>query len=816
MSSKQQYEEQINEFVRMGKEESIKMGSNYIGTEHLLMALIKDHNSMASKILKNLGVGPLKLQGGIENMVKSNDVMFKSPSGRIHISEQADKVLKMTFIEASDKRSDKIESEHILLSIVRDANNVGAQILEQFNISYKAIETELEEIKKGKPTDLNESEENQTPMLDELGVDLNKLALEGKIDPVIGRIKEIERVSQILARRKKNNAVLIGEPGVGKTAIAEGLAIMINDRKCPKTLYNKRIVSLDISSLVAGTKYRGEFEERLKLLLEELKGVNNVILFIDEIHTMVGAGGNRGALDAANMFKPALAKGHIQCIGATTLNEYRESIEDDGALERRFQKVMVDEPSMEETLEILNLTKDSYEQFHKVYYEPNTIENSIKLTAKYVTERFFPDKAFDAIDEAGSRVHIANVFIPKHIIEAEDKLKEIKREKEESVKIQDYELAAELREQEKELIEEIKELKVEWETNNEEKYHPVTMDDIANVISLMSGIPVGSIKETDKEKMKKLPDELRKHIIGQDEAIKSIVKAVRRSSVGMKDPSKPIGSFMFLGPTGVGKTELVKSLSRVLFGTEKSIIRLDMSEYMSGHNVSRMIGSPPGYVGYGEGGQLTEQVRRRPYSIILLDEIEKAHPEVLNILLQVFDDGILTDGSGRVVNFKNTIIIMTSNVGSKHLENDKFIGFDFGNNKKDYEQIKSQINKQIQETFKPEFINRIDDFVFFRKLEKEDIYSIVDIQINSLLKKIDFENIEINLTKKAKDFLVDKGYNDKYGARPMKRVIQEYIFDKLAEEVLDDNLESNTSITIDLKNEDELTFKYKSFHSINN
>ncbi len=665
-------------------------------------------------------------------------------------------------------------------------------------MNFDKVRTELENILSGrtseqsphgstfssKQTRFSMKEKVKTPVLDNFGRDLTKLAMEDKLDPVIGREKEIQRVSQILARRKKNNPVLIGEPGVGKTAIVEGLALRIVQRKVPRTLLDKRIVSLDLASLVAGTKYRGQFEERMKALLNELERAKDVILFIDELHTIVGAGGASGSLDASNIFKPALSRGEIQCIGATTLDEYRQYIEKDGALERRFQKVLIDPPTPEETREILEKIKDRYEEHHNVKYTPEAIEACVRLSDRYITDRYFPDKAIDVLDESGARVHLANISVPKNIIELEEQIEEIRRQKNFVVKSQNFEEAARLRDLEKKLQADLEKAKLEWEIKSSETYFPVTEDDVADVVAMMTGIPVNKIAESETEKLLKLPDELKKMVVGQDEAIDHLSKAIRRARAGLKDPRRPIGSFMFLGPTGVGKTELAKALARVLFNTEDALIRIDMSEYMEKFTVSRLVGAPPGYVGYEEGGQLTEKVRRRPYSIVLLDEIEKAHPDVFNILLQVFDDGILTDGLGRRVDFKNTIIIMTSNVGTRDLKIGSKLGFVEPTNEDEYQTIKSSIEEAVKRLFNPEFINRIDDFIIFRKLTKEHIYQIIDIQLEELRKRLKDQELTLELSQEAKDFLVEKGYDEKFGARPLKRALMQYVEDELAEVLL--------------------------------
>ncbi len=790
------FSNRVQDILRYLQEEASNLDNDFLGTEHFLLGIIREGEGIAVKILKNLGVDLDELRKVIVEKVKGNKV------GNINktfpISKQLEAILRQSEFEAKAYKSDIIGTEHILLAILRHQSNQAKEFLEAYNINYDKVKNELDNILSGRtwesPSHRSSLETKQprvtmkekvkTPVLDNFGRDLTKLAMEDKLDPIIGREKEIQRVSQILARRKKNNPVLIGEPGVGKTAIVEGLALRIVQRKVPRTLLDKRIVSLDLASLVAGTKYRGQFEERMKALLNELERARDVILFIDELHTIVGAGGASGSLDASNIFKPALSRGEIQCIGATTLDEYRQYIEKDGALERRFQKVLIDPPTPSETREILEKIKDRYEEHHNVKYTADAIEACVRLSDRYITDRYFPDKAIDVLDEAGARVHLANISVPKNIIELEEKIEEIRRQKNFVVKSQNFEEAARLRDLEKRLQQDLEKAKLEWEVKSSETYFPVTEDDVADVVSMMTGIPVNKIAESETEKLMKLPEELKKLVVGQDEAIDHLTKAIRRARAGLKDPRRPIGSFMFLGPTGVGKTELAKALARVLFNSEDALIRIDMSEYMEKFSVSRLVGAPPGYVGYEEGGQLTEKVRRRPYSIVLLDEIEKAHPEVFNILLQVFDDGILTDGLGRRVDFKNTIIIMTSNVGTKDLKIGSKLGFVEPTNEDEYLAIKTSIEDAIKRLFNPEFINRIDDFIIFRKLTKDHIYQIIDIQLEELRKRLKDRSLTLELTKQAKDFLVEKGYDEKYGARPLKRALMQYVEDELAEVLL--------------------------------
>ncbi|MGB9771576.1 MAG: ATP-dependent Clp protease ATP-binding subunit [Candidatus Kapaibacteriota bacterium] len=805
-----QFSNRVHDVLRYSQEEALKLGNDFIGTEHILLGMIREGEGIAIKILKNLGVDLEKLQEYITNKLKSSTT--GRTSGNLPLSKQVERILRMSVLEAKTFNNDIAGTEHILLALLRDKTNQAREILEKFDVNFDKAKNELDNILSGrtsehfasgstfssKQTRLPMKEKVKTPVLDNFGRDLTKLAMEDKLDPVIGREKEIQRVSQILARRKKNNPVLIGEPGVGKTAIVEGLALRIVQRKVPRTLLDKRIVSLDLASLVAGTKYRGQFEERMKALLNELERAKDVILFIDELHTIVGAGGASGSLDASNIFKPALSRGEIQCIGATTLDEYRQYIEKDGALERRFQKVLIDPPTPEETREILEKIKDRYEEHHNVKYTPEAIEACVRLSDRYITDRYFPDKAIDVLDESGARVHLANISVPKNIIELEEKIEEVRRQKNFVVKSQNFEEAARLRDLEKKLQADLEKAKLEWEIKSSETYFPVTEDDVADVVAMMTGIPVNKIAESETEKLLKLPEELKKMVVGQDEAIEHLTKAIRRARAGLKDPRRPIGSFMFLGPTGVGKTELAKALARVLFNSEDALIRIDMSEYMEKFSVSRLVGAPPGYVGYEEGGQLTEKVRRRPYSIVLLDEIEKAHPEVFNILLQVFDDGILTDGLGRRVDFKNTIIIMTSNVGTRDLKIGSKLGFVEPSNEDEYQSIKSSIEDAIKRLFNPEFINRIDDFIIFRKLTKEHIYQIIDIQLEELRKRLKDQDLTLELTQSAKDFLVEKGFDEKFGARPLKRALMQYVEDELAEVLLVGGVKPGTRIIADL------------------
>lgn len=798
------FSNRVNDVIRLSREEALRLGHDYIGTEHLLLGIIREGEGIAVKILRNLGADLYKLKKGIEDTVRPSSSTFTI--GNIPLTKQAEKVLKITYLEAKLYKSDVIGTEHLLLSLLRDEENIAAQILSQFSVNYDAVRRELDNIISGRPSvppsqqqpnyfkSKPAKEKVKTPVLDNFGRDLTKLAIEDKLDPVIGREKEIERVSQVLSRRKKNNPVLIGEPGVGKTAIVEGLALRIIQKKVSRALFDKRIVTLDLASLVAGTKYRGQFEERMKAVLNELEKARDVILFIDELHTIVGAGGASGSLDASNMFKPALARGELQCIGATTLDEYRQNIEKDGALDRRFQKIIVEPPNYNETMTILDSIKDRYEDHHNVSYSSDAITGCARLSERYITDRMFPDKAIDVMDEAGARVHLANIVVPQEILDFEKKIENVRKEKNQVVKQQNFEEAARLRDLEKKLQNDLENAKIEWENKSSENVFPVTEDDVSDVVAMMTGIPVNRIAETETDKLLRMPDELKQLVVGQDEAIFHLVRSIRRARAGLKDPARPIGSFMFLGPTGVGKTELAKVLARVMFDSEDALIRIDMSEYMEKFSVSRFVGAPPGYVGYEEGGQLTEKVRRKPYSIILLDEIEKAHPDVFNVLLQVFDDGHLTDGIGRKIDFKNTVIIMTSNVGTKDIKEGGKIGFNDETPDSDYEHLKNTIEDSIKRLFNPEFINRIDDFIIFRKLDRKHIYGIIDIQLARLEERMQINNMHLDLTEDAREFLANKGYDEKYGARPLRRALQKYVEDELAEEILKGSLKSGGKV----------------------
>lgn len=809
------FSDRLQDVIRLSREEALRLGHDYIGTEHLLLGIIREGQGVAVKILRNLDCDLLKLKKAIEDTVRTSGGTLTI--GNIPLTKQAEKVLKITQIESKIYKADVIGTEHLLLSLLRDEDNIATQILHQFNVTYDAARAELNEMLSSKspkdptqpqpPVADRKPEKTKTPVLDNFGRDLTKLAMEDKLDPVVGREKEIERVAQILSRRKKNNPVLIGEPGVGKTAIAEGLALRIIQKKVPRTLQDKRVVTLDLAGLVAGTKYRGQFEERMKALMNELEKAEDVILFIDELHTIVGAGGASGSLDASNMFKPALARGDIQCIGATTLDEYRKYIETDGALDRRFQKVMVEPPSYEETLQILENIKFKYEEHHRVRYTKEAIEAAVKLSNRYITDRHLPDKAIDVIDEAGSRVHMGHFEVPKEILDLEEEIENVRKEKARVVKMQDYEEAARLRDKERNLQAELELAKREWENKTKDIVHDVTEEDIATVVAMMTGIPVNRIAQTESEKLLKMEDALKQHIVGQDEAVIKLTKAIRRTRAGLKNPNRPIGSFIFLGPTGVGKTELCKVLAKYLFDSEDALIRIDMSEYMEKFSVSRLVGAPPGYVGYEEGGQLTEKVRRKPYSVVLFDEIEKAHPDIFSILLQVLDDGMLTDSLGRKVDFKNTIIIMTSNIGTRDLKNISSFGFGTKEEADNYAHMKDTVEEAMRKLFNPEFLNRIDETIVFRSLNKEDILKIIDIELKDLLQNMKDQKMNIVLDESAKNFLVEKGYDEKFGARPLRRAIQRYVEDPLAEEILRGSFkEGSTIIAKHFENSDELVF----------
>jgi len=826
------FSQKVKEIITLAREEALRLGHDYIGTEHLILGMIRDGEGIALNLLRDSGVQLDELRITIEQATKGTATNNIKNLANIPLTRQSEKVLKITHLEAKIFKSQLIGTEHLLLAILRDGDNLGGQILQKFKLNYEQTKEMLDyQLTGQKPmmerpeTDDDDErifggatggyqqkgeqknpEKSKTPVLDNFGRDLTKFAEAGKLDPIVGREKEIERVAQILSRRKKNNPILIGEPGVGKTAIAEGLALRIVQKKVSRILFGKRVVTLDLASLVAGTKYRGQFEERMKAVMNELEKSPDVILFIDEIHTIVGAGGASGSLDASNMFKPALARGDIQCIGATTLDEYRQYIEKDGALARRFQMVMVEATSIDETIEILNNIKDKYEDHHHVSYTQGALEAAVKLSERYITDRYLPDKAIDVLDEVGARVHINNISVPQDILFLEEQVELIKKEKNQVVKSQRYEEAAQLRDREKKLLEQLDKAKMSWEEEAKSKRYTVTEDHVGDVVSMMTGIPVKRVNMNDGEKILNMGDALRGRIVGQDPAVEKLVKSIQRTRVGLKDPKKPIGSFIFLGPTGVGKTELAKTLATYLFDKEDALVRIDMSEYMEKFSISRLVGAPPGYVGYEEGGQLTEKIRRKPYSVILLDEIEKAHPDVYNILLQVLDDGILTDSLGRRVDFRNTIIIMTSNIGVRDLK-DFGTGIGFATKSRTDNQddiVKSTIQNALKKTFSPEFLNRLDDVIVFNSLSRDDIHKIIDIALGRLIARITNIGYNISLTDKAKDFLSEKGYDQQYGARPLNRAIQKYVEDPLAEEILKGDVQEGDTIVVDYSGEGEL------------
>ncbi|MBI1288948.1 MAG: AAA domain-containing protein [Flavobacteriales bacterium] len=829
----------VKDVISFSREEALRLGHEYIGTEHLLLGIIREGEGTAIKILESLGIDIQKLRKEIESTTQTGKAVKKTNLGNIPLIKQAEKALKITYLEAKVFKSPTIGTEHLLLAILKDEDNVVTRSMKKMGVDYDLVKEEVEmmlgetglnpEAKHSQSADDDDEGDafgaggggqmrkavdpkSKTPVLDNFGRDLTKAAEDGKLDPVVGREKEIERVSQILSRRKKNNPILIGEPGVGKSAIAEGLALRIVKRKVSRVLFGKRVVTLDLASLVAGTKYRGQFEERMKAVMNELEKSPDVILFIDEIHTIVGAGGASGSMDASNMFKPALARGEVQCIGATTLDEYRQYIEKDGALERRFQKVMVDPTSPEETIEILNNIKEKYEEHHNVIYTPEAIEACVMLTNRYMTDRFLPDKAIDALDEVGSRVHITNIHVPDVIVELEKKVDDIKEEKNKVVRSQKYEEAANLRDKERKLQEELEREKKKWEDETKENRETVTEEHVAEVVSMMTGIPVNRVAQNEGDRLKQMGEMLKGKVIGQDEAIKKVVRAIQRNRAGLKDPNKPIGSFIFLGPTGVGKTELAKVISQYLFDSDDALIRIDMSEYMEKFAISRLVGAPPGYVGYEEGGQLTEKVRRKPYSVVLLDEIEKAHPDVFNLLLQALDDGQMTDSLGRKIDFKNTIVIMTSNIGSRQLS-DFGQGVGFATAAKTSatdDHARGVIEKALKKAFAPEFLNRIDDVILFNQLKKEDIFQIIDLELKGVFKRIEDAGYTIQLDKSAKDFLSEKGYDPDFGARPLARAIQKYLEDPLAEAIIGSTVSEGDVLEVKhAKDADELTISVK-------
>jgi ATP-dependent Clp protease ATP-binding subunit ClpC len=821
------FSQKIKDVLSYSKEEALRLGNAYIGPEHFFLGILREGDGIAVEMLNDFGSDLIEIKKNIEQSIKPDGAIRIKDTENIPLLKSAERILKMVYLEARALKNETINTGHLLLAILRDDNSSVTKILSKNNITYSSVKNELETRQPQDSSDYGDEDDDRgstfsggskgsggqtpqtgksnsdTPVLDNFGVDLTKAAEEGRLDPIVGREREIERLAQILSRRKKNNPILIGEPGVGKSAIAEGLALRIIHRKVSRVLFGKRVVALDLASIVAGTKYRGQFEERMKAILNELQKNPNVILFIDEIHTIVGAGGATGSLDAANMLKPALARGEIQCIGATTLDEYRQHIEKDGALERRFQKVMVEPTTVDETLEILNNIKERYEEHHNVFYTPDAIDACVKLTSRYITDRHLPDKAIDALDESGSRVHISNIVVPEKILQLEKEIEETKKEKVKSVKNQNFERAAGFRDREKELQERLEVEKQKWENELSKNRIIVDSEKVAEVVAMMTGVPVQRIAQAEGTRLLKMAEELKGSVIGQDEAVEKVVKSIQRNRAGLKDPNKPIGTFIFLGPTGVGKTQLAKVLAKYLFDSFDNLIRVDMSEYMEKFSVSRLVGAPPGYVGYEEGGQLTEKVRRKPYSVVLLDEIEKAHPDVFHILLQVLDEGILTDSLGRKIDFKNTIVIMTSNIGTRQLK-DFGQGVGFNTSAKasqinDY--AKSVIQNALKKTFAPEFLNRIDDVVLFNTLTKEHISQIINIELRGLYDRIYTLGFKVTLTDDARDFIIERGYDIQFGARPLKRAIQKYLENPMAEVIIKANIHEGDVILIGLDKE---------------
>ena len=835
------FSQKVKDILTYSKEEAIRLGNTHISPEHLFLGILRDGEGFAVDILMNQGVDLVMLKGSVEKSIRVEESGPVGENDILPLLKSTERVLKLVHLEARALKSDVIDTEHLLLAILKEENSFVTRYLSELNVDYHSVRQLTERDSDLPRADLPPEEDDDepsfmrgagsgkgsqsqgsqsaskapssdTPVLDNFGIDLTRAAEENRLDPIVGREREIERLAQILSRRKKNNPVLIGDPGVGKSAIAEGLALRITQKKVSRVLFNKRVVTLDMASIVAGTKYRGQFEERMKAILNELSKNDDIILFIDEIHTIVGAGGAAGSLDAANMLKPALARGEIQCIGATTLDEYRQHIEKDGALERRFQKVMVEPTTIEETIHILHNIKERYEDHHNVNYTDDAIEACVKLTNRYISDRHLPDKAIDALDESGSRVHISNIVVPERILSLEQQLEETRKEKMAAVKNQNFEKAASFRDREKELLEQIDSEKKKWESDLSRNRETVDEDKVAEVVAMMTGVPVQRIAQTEGNRLIKMGDEMKKSLIGQDEAINKIVKSIQRNRAGLKDPNKPIGTFIFLGPTGVGKTQLAKILARYLFDSAENLIRVDMSEYMEKFSVSRLVGAPPGYVGYEEGGQLTEKVRRRPYSVVLLDEIEKAHPDVFHLLLQVLDEGQLTDSLGRRVDFRNTIVIMTSNIGTRQLKDfGQGIGFDTSSKKEGRDKYaNSVIQKALHKTFAPEFLNRIDDVIMFGSLTMEDIHKIIDIELKGLFERVFALGYDIKLSNAAKDFIAEKGFDVQYGARPLKRAIQKYLEDPMAEVIIQSQLAAGDALMIDLdKKKEEIKIKVK-------
>jgi ATP-dependent Clp protease ATP-binding subunit ClpC len=794
------FTERAQKVLALAQEEAVRLGHNNIGTEHILLGLVREGEGIAAKALSALGLGPEKIQKEVETLIGRGHEVAQT----IHYTPRAKKVIELSMDEARKLGHSYVGTEHILLGLIREGEGVAARVLNNLGVSLnKARQQVLQLLGSNDASSGHQgggASHANTPTLDSLARDLTAIAREGSLDPVIGRSKEIQRVIEVLSRRTKNNPVLIGEPGVGKTAIAEGLAQQIVNNEVPEILRDKRVMTLDMGTVVAGTKYRGEFEDRLKKVMDEIRQAGNIILFIDELHTLIGAGGAEGAIDASNILKPALARGELQCIGATTLDEYRKYIEKDAALERRFQPIYVDEPSVEESIQILKGLRDRYEAHHRVSITDEAIEAAVKLSDRYISDRFLPDKAIDLIDEAGSKVRLRSFTAPPNLKELEQKLEEVRKEKDAAVQSQEFEKAASLRDAEQRLREQLEETKRVWKEKQGQENSEVTVEDIAMVVSSWTGIPVSKLAQTETEKLLKLEEILHSRVIGQDEAVKAVAKAVRRARAGLKDPKRPIGSFIFLGPTGVGKTELARALAEAMFGDEDAMIRIDMSEYMEKHTTSRLVGSPPGYVGYEEGGQLTEKVRRKPYSVILFDEIEKAHPDVFNILLQVLEDGRLTDSKGRTVDFRNTILIMTSNVGADTLKRNKYVGFNVQDEGQEYKDMKSKVMDELKKAFRPEFLNRIDEIIVFHSLEKTHLKEIVTLMVDQLTKRLKEQDIDLELTEAAKEKIAEEGYDPEYGARPLRRAIQKQIEDRLSEELLKGTIEKGHKIIVDVEN----------------
>jgi len=793
------FTERAQKVLALSQEEAIRLGHNNIGTEHILLGLVREGEGIAAKALSALGLGPEKIQEEVENLIGRG----QDASQTIHYTPRAKKVIELSMDEARKLGHSYVGTEHILLGLIREGEGVAARVLNNLGVSLNKARQQVLQL-----LGSNESSSHQggsaasanTPTLDSLARDLTAIAREGSLDPVIGRSKEIQRVIEVLSRRTKNNPVLIGEPGVGKTAIAEGLAQQIVQNEVPEILRDKRVMTLDMGTVVAGTKYRGEFEDRLKKVMDEIRQAGNIILFIDELHTLIGAGGAEGAIDASNILKPSLARGELQCIGATTLDEYRKYIEKDAALERRFQPITVDEPTAEESVQILKGLRDRYEAHHRVSITDEAIEAAVKLSDRYISDRFLPDKAIDLIDEAGSKVRLRSYTTPPNLKELEVKLEEVRKEKDASVQSQEFEKAASLRDTEQRLREQLEETKKNWKEKQGQENSEVTVEDIASVVASWTGIPVSKLAQTETNKLLNMESILHNRVIGQEEAVIAISKAVRRARAGLKDPKRPIGSFIFLGPTGVGKTELARALAESMFGDEDAMIRIDMSEYMEKHSTSRLVGSPPGYVGYEEGGQLTEKVRRKPYSVVLLDEIEKAHPDVFNILLQVLEDGRLTDSKGRTVDFRNTVLIMTSNVGASALKRNKYVGFNIQDGEADYKDMKGKVMEELKRAFRPEFLNRIDEIIVFHSLEKKHLKEIVTLMADQLVKRLAEQDIHLTITDAAKEKIADEGYDPEYGARPLRRAIQKHIEDRLSEELLKGTVLTGQNIDLDIEN----------------